>query len=126
VLIYPSAKNWGYIGVSWLMVILSLVSLFYIAPKVAHEIKGLYRKCLGYLSYIIPCTLMMMAVVYFVKRYLPSGIVWILASGLAGAVIYLIPISHLDREFKEDMRSAIKILKTKFGPPNSSKKQEEL
>lgn len=118
--IYPFAKIWGAVGVSWVLVLLSLVQVLFLAPRLARDVDGFIRTSLQILSRIVPSTLLMMGTVYLFKSFLPPSILSLLFLALAGVFIYALPLLFWDKELKGDLRDAIGILKNKFKPSCSA------
>jgi PST family polysaccharide transporter len=114
VLIYPFTKMWGTLGVCYVMVIFSLVSIAYLTPILAKEIPKFYLYIFKVLAKVLPCTLIMMAVVYFVKKIVPTNFFWLFALVILGVVIYFIPIFFLDKDLKWDVQEGLGVLEEKL------------
>jgi O-antigen/teichoic acid export membrane protein len=117
--IYPFTKLWGAVGVSWVLVLLSLVQLLFLAPLLARAVDGYIRTALQISSRIVPSTLLMMGTVYLFKSLLPSSILSLLFLAFSGVIIYTVPLLLWDKELKGDLREALGILKKKFKPSSS-------
>jgi len=113
VLIYPFVKMWGMIGASWVLVIFSLISLIYLTPFIAKEIKGFYSFVFKTLSKVIPCTIFMMFSVYSVKKMLVMNVWWVFVLILLGIIVYTVPITILDKKFRNDLKEGLKLIKSK-------------
>ena len=112
ILIYPFTKLWGTVGVAMVFIVFSIIGVFYIAPRLAKEIPGLYKYSFKLLIKIIPCTLMMMGVVYIVrKNILVDTPFSLFGMVLLGAIVYMIPILFLDKDLKWDIREGLRILR---------------
>lgn len=114
VLIYPFIKLWGVIGVCWVMVVFSLISIVHLFPILAKEIPGLYRYTFKVLAKIIPCTLFMMGIVYYLKKIVPVNFFWLFTLVFMGAVVYFIPMWYLDKELKWDLQEGWSVIKEKI------------
>ena len=115
ILVYPFTKVWGLVGISLVMVVFSLVSLNHYIPILAREINHFYPYTLKTLMKILPCTMIMMAVVYFMKGIFPVNFFWLFVLVLLGVVIYFAPIWFLDKDLKWDVQEGWSVFKEKLG-----------
>lgn len=114
VLVYPFTRLWGLEGVSVVFVIFSIVSLIHFLPILSREISNFYSYMFKILLKIIPVTLFMMAVVYFVKKIITVNLFFLFMLVLLGVVVYFIPMWFLDKELKWDLQEGWSVLKEKF------------
>lgn len=114
ILIYPFTKKWGMLGVSWVMVIFSIVSLIHLMPILSHEVHNFYRYLFTILSRIIPCTVFMMVIVYYAKSLISINIFTLFFLVFLGILVYFIPMWFLDKDLKWDFREGIIVLKSKL------------
>ncbi|MBW2991782.1 lipopolysaccharide biosynthesis protein [Candidatus Woesearchaeota archaeon] len=114
VLIYPFIKLWGVIGVCWVMVIFSLVSVIYLYPFLAKEIPGIYSYTFKVLAKIIPSTLLMMGAVYYLKKLIIVNFFWLFVLVIIGIFAYFIPMWFLDKDLKWDLREGWGVIKEKM------------
>jgi O-antigen/teichoic acid export membrane protein len=114
ILIYPFAELWGHLGVCWVMVILSVISILYLTPKLANEIPDFYSNVFVILSRIIICTIIMMISVYLFKKLIPVSLIWLLGAALVGILVYASLMLLSDKVFKSDIHEALTILKEKL------------
>ncbi len=115
VLVYPLARVWGYLGICWVMVIISAASIIYLAPKIANEIDGFYDYALGILVRTVTCTLVMMGVLYVSMSRISVNLAWLFMFAVAGIVLYFVPMLFIDKELKRDLRDTLTILGGKVG-----------
>ena len=114
VLIYPFAKMWGTLGVCYVMVIFSVVSVIYLTPILAREIHGFYFYSSKILGKILPCTFFMMAVVYYAKKSIPINLLSLFGLVILGIVVYFIPMWYLDNDLKWDFKEGFGVLRRKL------------
>lgn len=114
VLIVPFSKTWGYIGVCWVMVVLSTVPVIYLTPKLAKEIDGLYGYMFKTLSKSLIFTILMLISIYLFKKIIPINNFYLFMSVILGVATYGIPILLFDKESKDDMRFVLNLAKEKF------------
>jgi len=115
VLIYPFTKLWGMIGLSWIFVIFSIISVIHFVPVLAREIPSFYSLSSRVLVKVIPTTLFMMAIVYGIKRIVPTNFFWLFTLVFIGTIVYLVPIWFLDKDLKWDVQEGWNVLKAKLG-----------
>jgi len=114
-LIYPVATRFGYLGVSWVMVFLSIVRIAYLTPKLAEEISDFYRYTSVILFRIVLCTLIMMGGVFLLRSTIPMNILGLVICIIAGFAIYFLSSSFCDKELMQDIRDALIMVKKKLG-----------
>ncbi|MBW2998490.1 lipopolysaccharide biosynthesis protein, partial [Candidatus Woesearchaeota archaeon] len=103
VLIFPFIKWRGVLGVALIMVVMSLVSYFYLSRHVSKIIDGYYRYTFGQLSKILFSSFVMALVVYYIKSSFPVNIFWLFVNTSIGVIIYFIPMSFLDKDLRWDL-----------------------
>jgi len=111
VLIYPFTKWWGMLGVGWVMVIFSVVSLIHFMPVLSKEIPAFYSSLSRILAKVLPSTFLMVAVVYGFRKLVPMNFFWLFALVFIGIVVYFIPMWFLDKELKWDVEEGWGVLK---------------
>lgn len=114
ILIYPFAKKWGVLGVCYVMVIFSIVSILYLLPHLEKEIHNFYHYMFKILSKIIPCTLLMMVIVYYAKKLVPVNLISLFGLVLLGIVVYFIPMWFLDKDLAWDFKEGLGVIKEKI------------
>lgn len=112
-LIYPFTSMWGYIGTCWVLVLVSIVPLFYLVPQTSRFIKDMLPGLLRILLKIIICTLVMMFAVRAVTQVLPASGLALLLAVLTGIVVYFSLIIFWDKELQSDIAEVWKIIKSK-------------
>jgi len=114
VLIYPFTKFFGLVGTSLVMVVFSLVSIVHYAPILAKEVSGFYKNMFEVLAKILPITLVMMVIVYFIKQFVPVNFFWLFALVFIGIIVYFAPMWLIDKDLKWDVKEGWSILREKL------------
>jgi len=118
--IYPFARIWGAVGVGWVLVLISLAYLIYLAPRLNRDMEGFLKTATKILSKIVLSTLFMMGSVYILKNLLPTSIISLAILVSSGIIIYFVPMLLWDKELKGDIADGIAVLKTRMKPALSS------